>query len=515
MSKISKIGLTTSGLPPGINPSNLGANSAPGNTPDITDEEREQLGRILKAALKAVDTGIDIGMKRDFATSHGGVVNTLFSKMLQGLSILLYPGSGLESITTGDPIPPPRHLERRVRNRSTLMLNNSKINVNSKEAFQDHVIRPATGLYNSNFGSFMDIIKKNPKFKAITVNDTSELQVLAIEFKSADTGMRTTSDESPYRIILKRLIPRLREKFDAIVTFKEKVGEGSNIDFEGIGNSFGDGSATADDIAHLEGLYKAIDEWNMFCVALSVSGSVRESKKEDEEEGEGEDDVSLEAVLKGVSIRGIRPGNAVGYNQDGSGDLLIDKSVLQPTNVPTIKVVLEGSMVGHVNSVGKAQDYFDYFEKNNQIKIMAPGSNTRRFISDISRETVHPKGAELTIYFNPTAISGAIGSGATAVDIMAVRTQRGDLKNVVANDKSLLDDLVKLSGATSTTPLYETVSPSGENVAFTPADLVLGGGSLTDSKGNKFKYKKRKGKSLAGRVNSKDFGKVKRGLKNK
>ena len=95
---------------------------------------------------------------------------------------------------------------------------------------------------------------------------------------------------------------------------------------------------------------------------------------------------------------------------------------------------------------------------------------------------------------------------------MTVVTVRGD-RSVIADDSAMLDALLKLSGATTTTPQYETTSPSGEKVVFTPADIVLGGGRLTDSKGNKFKYKDRKGKSLSDRVNSKDFGKVKRGLK--
>ena len=131
----------------------------------------------------------------------------------------------------------------------------------------------------------------------------------------------------------------------------------------------------------------------------------------------------------------------------------------------------------------------------------------------MSRETVD-NGAELTIFLNPILISRAIGSTTNPVDVMTIVTSRGD-RRIVADDKSLLDDLVKLSGATTTTPLYETTSPSGERVAFTPADIVMGGGSLTDSKGNKFKYKNRKGKSLSDRVNSKEFGKVKRGLKKK
>jgi len=63
--------------------------------------------------------------------------------------------------------------------------------------------------------------------------------------------------------------------------------------------------------------------------------------------------------------------------------------------------------------------------------------------------------------------------------------------------------------------LYETTSPSGESVIYTPADLVIGGGKLRDSKGKGFKPRSHKGKSLADRVMAPGYGKVKRGLKSR
>ena len=512
-------GLDVTGLPPGHGPSDFGINRVSGDPsqgPDkknekkdikLTAEEAEQLGRILKAALKAVDAGIGIGMKRDMATSHGGAVDTFFGKLYQGISMVLYPGSA------------PRDLERWIRNKSAFKMNNVRINQGSKDAFQEHVIQRSRSLYNSNFSGFMDIVKKSKKFKDMTVNDTSELQALAIEYKAADVAIRTTSDESPYKIILKRLIPRLRDKFDAIATFKETAGEGSDIDYEGISESFASGTETADDIGQLEGLYKAIDEWMMFWAALSVSGSVRDSKTGEKEEGEkeegekGKQSKALNTVLKGLEIIGIRGGSGVSINP-ASGGLIVDRRGLDPNYPPVINLILGGKTVEYVNTVGKAKDYFDHFVHTNRIKLMASDvlSNSE-YYSDLGTDTIQG-GAELTIFLNPTLISKAVGTSPDHVTIMTILTRKGE-RSVIADDKSMLDDLVKLSGATTTTPLYETVSPSGEAVAFTPADLVLGGGSLTDSKGNKFKYKKRKGKSLSDRVTSSEFGKVKRGLKKK
>jgi hypothetical protein len=76
------------------------------------------------------------------------------------------------------------------------------------------------------------------------------------------------------------------------------------------------------------------------------------------------------------------------------------------------------------------------------------------------------------------------------------------------------EELKKLaSSVTSTSPLYETIEPVG-GVIFTSTDLVRGGGYL-GSGSKKFKPKKWKAKSLADRVTSKDYGKVRKTDKDK
>jgi len=94
--------------------------------------------------------------------------------------------------------------------------------------------------------------------------------------------------------------------------------------------------------------------------------------------------------------------------------------------------------------------------------------------------------------------------------IFSISDKMRDRKEVLAEDIELPDMLKKQSSVGTTTPLYKTVSPSGASVSFTPADLVIGGGYLKDPKGKRFKPTKIKGKSLASRVMSKDFGKVKK-----
>ena len=87
------------------------------------------------------------------------------------------------------------------------------------------------------------------------------------------------------------------------------------------------------------------------------------------------------------------------------------------------------------------------------------------------------------------------------------------LITVFADSRSEADDLKKISSAEST-PYYEADSPNGK-VSFTPADLVIGGGKIKDSKGNWFKPKNIRGKSLAQKVNSKGFGRVREEEMNK
>ncbi len=67
------------------------------------------------------------------------------------------------------------------------------------------------------------------------------------------------------------------------------------------------------------------------------------------------------------------------------------------------------------------------------------------------------------------------------------------------------------NGASVTTSLYVTKGPDGEEVIFTPTDLVSGKGYLKSKGGKKFKPSKmRKGYSMANIVSKEGFGKVKK-----
>ena len=171
-----------------------------------------------------------------------------------------------------------------------------------------------------------------------------------------------------------------------------------------------------------------------------------------------------------------------------------------------VKLYIKGEGSDGVNSSGSGEAYLRHFIDKGTIAF-AGGMRLSQIIYNVTRETVSG-GSEVTIYFRPDGVKAIKGSSTERVEIMRVSTSRGDIP-IFVDDVSQIRSL-RRAASTESTPYYQTVSPSGETVFFTPADLVISGGSVKDSKGNKFKPKKIKGKSLSQRVMSKGFGKVRR-----
>jgi hypothetical protein len=219
---------------------------------------------------------------------------------------------------------------------------------------------------------------------------------------------------------------------------------------------------------------------------------------------------SVEDVVKDLKIVFVDPIENVSGHHTESNVFIIDKET-SINDVAIIKLHLTGPMIDGVTSVGSGEDYLKYFIDNHQIEIKIDSFiNIHEYISDATIEVDATTGAALYLIFNPTKLDYLKAPNDEPLHIMRIMTLRGSGHvDVVADDKSLLDDLIKLSSTSGTTPLYETVSPSGETIIFTPADLVIGGGKLT-SKGKKFNPTKRKGKSLADRVMAPGYGKVRK-----
>lgn len=491
-----RIRKTSEELPTDIDPEAEGAGEQPA-------DPREEAGAddfsLMPAVLKAAAVGIQAGFDKDFSSSSGGA--------LTAISDLIFRGIGLMMGTNGD------LLQRQIKNESSFEFNEVKVNESSKKALNTYVIRPSNTIYNDNFSRFMSLVKDS---KAINTNislDNTGNEALMIEYKGASTSAWTSSDDSPYKIILKKIIPLLRTKFDAIASFKAKIGAGADIDHAAVGSRFASGNHTDDDVIQVQGLYRAISDWYGLIRTLGGDlGSLRGRRGGPEgseaeaagAEGEGLELPSFEDVVSGISIDSVVPKGGVRPGVE-PGQIVIDRDGLRSLEEPPIVAILiRGPMARYVQPVGSDMDYFNYFLNNNIIKFpntdrMRPGD----YIQSVSSESVSD-GAELTIYFNLSALRGAIGASDDLVKIMEVRTSRDEIE-VVAESS---DEGLEKASSAATTPQYESTSPNGNRVTFTPADLILGGGYITDSDGKKFKPTKRRGRSLADRVMSPSFGKV-------
>ena len=154
-------------------------------------------------------------------------------------------------------------------------------------------------------------------------------------------------------------------------------------------------------------------------------------------------------------------------------ELLIAKNVLEPVNISADLIINNIKQVS-ANAVDDDSKLQVYLQLNKEFKEQA--------YNEVAED------GAVIFQINDTNIASPVGF-------------------VVKANK---DNSILKQAETATTPYYETVSPSGEKIKFTPSDLVKGMGKLKDSSGKTFKPKKVKGKSLADKVMSKNFGKIRK-----
>jgi hypothetical protein len=476
------------------------------------EKAREDNAQLLRSSLKGASEGIGIGITEDLASKRdpGSFIGDI-AELIMAPLILSTPG---------------RALERGIKGAHTdLITPDYKINTEAKNRLQERVITPSINLYNSNFESLISVLNKIPYIKDLKPNNITNINAFAIEFKGRSVSISTFSQESPYKLILKRIIPMLREKFDAVASFDKTLGPGEKIDYEGLSQDLLDGMEIKEDIVELERFYKAIIEWRAVLGAFKVetdntagmsSGSDKSDKADKKETDDGDEEDSSGGVLPGnniaenIYIDAVRPGQYVHRDPTGEGGLFINNHALNSEDTPVVKLFIKGEGADDVNSSGSGEAYLKHFVENpvpGRAVYLPRGMKLFQIIYNVTRETVS-EGSEITIYFRPDGVRAIKGSSTERIEIMRVSTSRGDIP-IFVDDVSQVNSL-RRAASTESTPYYQTVSPGGEAVFFTPADLVISGGTVKDSKGNKFKPKKIKGKSLAQRVMSKDFGKVRR-----
>ena len=452
--------------------------------------------------MKAASEGIAKGISADFASERasGSFMGDIAEFFVAPL-ILSTPGRALERGIKG------AHTE--------LITPDESVNSEAKNRLQQRVISPSLQLYGSNFAPLISVLSKISYIKNIEPNDITNIEAMAIEFKGRSVSISSFSQESPYKIILKQIIPMLREKFDAVASFDQSLGPGAKIDHEGLAQDLLDGMEIEEDIAELERFFKAISEWRDVLQAFqenvdntrgATSGSEEDEKKKDDDKEEESSEEASESniVTENIYIHSVRPGQYVHRDPTGEDGLFINNHALSSEDTPVVKLYIKGEGSDGVNSSGSGEAYLRHFIDKGTIAF-AGGMRLSQIIYNVTRETVSG-GSEVTIYFRPDGVKAIKGSSTERVEIMRVSTSRGDIP-IFVDDVSQIRSL-RRAASTESTPYYQTVSPSGETVFFTPADLVISGGSVKDSKGNKFKPKKIKGKSLSQRVMSKGFGKA-------
>ncbi len=474
---------------------------------DKNAEARRELGKIIDISLLSVSQGIKKGITNGFAETSVDPDSRALSLYFSFFSMATELLSSALTMTA-----PGGALERSVKSESFM---ESEKNKAARRAFSSKVVGLASSIYNDNFSMFVKIIKDSNKFE-VKESSSEHLSLLA-KYKNADDYHRASSSASPYKMILKEIIPISRGKFEAIVSAAKAMGPGVNINSSEIGKRYSLGIDTSIDKERMETLYEAIVDWHDF-VKMFSSGdsSIQVPNVSDEDEG-GESHDGESAAKNSV-----KPAESV----EGVESTIIIKDVVAETNIQMhhtdsgiYTVELEGpssseTPVLRLDIVSKKEDesaeaIFEKLINLGMIELLIPeDKHIKDYIIDVILRPNDGANKFLYVAFNYNTLSNEKGDD--VFGIMRIYKKDSRPIEIVADDSHFIKELYKLANSSNTTPLYETVSPSGERVSFTAADLVVGKGKVRDSKGKSFKPKKRKGKSLADRVNSKSFGKVKR-----
>lgn len=441
---------------------------------------------LLTASVEAVKTGINKGISLDLSKSQdSSAIFNFINELIIAPIALTAPG---------------RELERSIKNSGGITTPKEKINAEARNRFYKSVINPSKSLYRSSFVSFINIMKKlNGEVEGIELgkeNDITNIKKLIIDYNDADDSTTNLSQYSPYKIIIKQLIPMLREKFGAIESFRNSL---DNASYE-----------------VLASLYQAIQEWygilNEFGSAPTVESSYRGDKAKGSQKSDSDKDsddnkeTATTFSIDGLRIAHVDNGSYTYLDSKEKNVIFFNQQAILNDDTPVVKIILKGRGADKVNTVGSGEDYIEALVDRGDI-VLPRDTSIIDLFQDIQRETVK-EGAQLSLYFRPVVIMGLNRASQGRAEVMQILPRNKNGITLVSDDSGV-SQLGKTSSL-QTTSYYETKSPSGETVFFTPTDLVRSGGRLKDSRGKSFKPKKIKGKSLASKVMSKGFGKVKK-----
>ena len=495
-----------------------GGAPAPAPAPGVAKEDRDALATQLEAAFDAIELGVAEGKSKDFANERSSAI---FGSFINSITSLL----------TGS-APSTRLSETKIKVEVGFEFDEKMVHEKAINGFKQRIIAPARTLYYNNFNYYIDSIQKNNTIlQDITKNQiasdtavrarTISSEIMALTLHSAPKRHRSGSfqfwADGPYQIIMTEAIDRLREKFSAIMTFSTSTGKA-------IASRIRDGSQTPDDEAFLRNLFVAIYEWFIY---LDAFGTISASDTSQAGSGTSSSSSSTSGdrpcpgepvpkILSEASIASIEAGRGMRISATTAGQIEVDRSGTGSLSAALKLILVKNPSVAGAGDISRVDacwgniDYIEGYIANGTIDVTGsaawPGDIEDAISSVVSNRAASGPGGEasveLIIHFKDSFIAGLPPGG----QIFHINHPSAPM-DIVASDNRLQDQLTKLSSS-ATTPFYETVSPDGERVFFTPADLVVGSGRVRGAKGKPFRPKKIKGKSLAERVNSKGFGKI-------
>jgi|14BtaG_2_1085337.scaffolds.fasta_scaffold00001_23 hypothetical protein len=448
--------------------------SSPENDAQANEIEKRKEERAKRTALMLIEAGLkEAGGKGLLGTKEVDVSDRMSSAFVSLLS------GGSPSVNP---------LIGRIKSKKNLGVEyNSEYNKKAKEEFRK-IMTEARTIYVGRFDPLYRFQKESEKDRLSDENVHDAHSDMISRLILSKNKISFLRKNSPAYIITKEMIPHLVSLFQAL---KESFNEHKEKDND----------------ESLSRLYYSIVSLKSFLDAyeparINFKPQVSQTEKKDKARKKGKNPeaptTTLPLDIESLRIRQIIPFQ--GFSQEDGGLPESPHRVADPLLEDLVFGIEFNRDVGGFDS----KEILESLLNSRQIKISSALEDRGSYSSAI---TEYGKINIVKVIVRARAVAQARKAGSQFIFKVERSGSSAHMEEEVTASKT--DQLKKLSYAT-TSPLYEASSPSGEKISFTPTDLVAGTGYLTDSKGKRFRPKKMKAKSLASKVTSKGFGKVKK-----
>jgi hypothetical protein len=418
------------------------------------------------------------------------------------------------------------HISREIASKTYILDGALKANQEAEDIFRK-ITTDYSAIYNQTFTHFKNFIKEILEAvgedASISEEEDEKIFKLKMKFLNSDSKSGLFSKNSPRYIILNELSPYITYLYSEI---KKTYYNNKNIVAQ-IKPELDSGKLSAESKAWLKNIFSLIQSFkillNNFTVASEYRSAVRKQKTLSEggraprsrgtgpssstSSGKSPSSIKLsDIVARGLSVNYQKTSIE---NEPSRPDLFTIKHNSQNRYLIPILIGKDATTPLTKEEVDKLkrmppQDIIISLLKNNSLNMLDELFNNLSVLLEGGGITYSNGESYLVLLFSNDLkllfplgkILLSIGDQTTGSSILKFANQLQNLKIQKYSDYA-------------TTPFYKTISPSGKEIEFTPADLVMGGGKLKDKDGKSFKPKKIKGKSLADKVMSKNFGRTK------